>query len=732
MLDSATRSCAGDGGYGSWPELDQCLDAAVTDLRSAAVEAVTPDPPFDLLEWTKENRVFDDGSAYPGAYDPDTAPYLNEIFQLASPQSGKKEITVIKCAQSGGTVVLESFFAAVPALIPGPGMLVHPTVKAFKDWCEEKWWPMVHATACLDPFRGGEVLGRTDKASGGSTADRLKFRKGGWIAGAGANSAATLRQKSIRYMGLDDLDGFDDDADGEGDPENLAHQRTKTYRRRGLAITLRVSTPLLEGSSRIMKHYQRSDRRRFYHACLDPDCGALTDFDWEDIRREDTRPWRSYVVCPECGTPHSHADKREMQQRGVWIPTVAIPDQVDPDGKKPVEGQGLEPGKTVLPEHVEFWRSRPLGRYEDHAGVWITGVMNFAETWDSIADAEEQAGEDPDALKVFNNTTLGRTYKIDSKTPEWEALSAARCEDFHRGSGAHGPRVFTLSCDVQGFGIYWLIKGWNAREEAWYLDWGLAPGETDTAGEGAWKELTRIADRGAPLPGGARFPFDKILVDAKYNAEAVKDWVKRRPAALAINGAPGWNKPIIFRTHQEELTKSGKKKKFGLRVWHIGTWPAKNIVVTRLARTVSRRALTEEGPPEGYCWFPIEADEAFFRQLTSEYLLEKPNKQTQRIERKWVVRTGQENHLFDCDVYSIAGLHFIGARAKGRGTWTAEMWADRDAAIFAEIKAAGGQADLFDAAFVRPDAGAPSGPVEKQTPELPPALAAMARKNKGS
>ena len=678
-----------------WPELDAALAEHEAELAALARKALEPDPPFDMLDWTVENRVFDDASSEPGEFDPTVAPYLNEPMRLLSPGQGTEEGSIIKPAQSGGSVILESFLASIPVHIPGPAMAVHPTVKAFKDWAEEKWWPMVYATKCLDPARGGQVRDQNDKTAGGSKADRIRFANGAWIAGAGANSAATLRQKSIRYMILDDLDGFDEDADGEGDPERLAHQRTKTYRRKGLAITIRVSTPLLEGGSRIMKHYEKSDRRRFYHRCKSSECRALFDFDWEDIEKRKQAPFGTNVACPSCGTVHTHGDKRQMQIDGAWIPTAPV---APPEDQIAGEYSPWVPAKLIEPQHEQLWAGRDMGPLTPRKGWWITGVMNFAETWDSIAQAELDCGDDPKAQMVFANTILGRPFRLKTKMPEWEALSARRNIDFHRGAGVAGPSVFILSADVQSYGIYYLIKGYDRRERGYYLDWGLISGETSESGKGAWEGFTKIFEAGAPLPGAARIEFDSALVDAKYNTPAVKDWCRRRPNVFAINGQPGWRHDVIVSAERKELTQAGRRRRYSDPIWHIGTYSVKQILAARYARTASGKGFDETGAPAGYCWFPDGADEPFFRQLTSEYVAEETVKSTGHKLRTWKLRSGEENHLFDCDVYNLAGLHKLGARIGGRGHWDDEEWNAREARITAAVAAVGGaQGDLFDA-----------------------------------
>jgi phage terminase large subunit GpA-like protein len=79
----------------------------------------------------------------------------------------------------------------------------------------------------------------------------------------GANSAVGLRSMPVRYLFLDEVDAYDFDVDGEGDPVSLASQRTITFANRKIFL---VSTPTIQGLSRIELEYEQSDRRRWWGA----------------------------------------------------------------------------------------------------------------------------------------------------------------------------------------------------------------------------------------------------------------------------------------------------------------------------------------------------------------------------------------------------------------------------------------------------------------------------------
>ena len=599
----------------------------------------------------------------------------------------------MKASQSGGSAAAENWIGFIMHKAPGPAMYIGPTVKAAKDWRVEKLDPTIAATDVLNPLKGGVVSPQKSRSGDGSTADRVRF-KGGFLLLAGANSAATLRQHSIRYMVRDDRGGWPADAEGEGDPKSLSDQRLKTYRSFGLSKVFDISTPVDKGSD-IDREYEATDKRRYYVACLG--CGAISDLVWEDIAKNPDPPYHCRWRCPLCRREHVETDKPEMKrpERGAcWIPTA-------PDAN------GVVPPKTIRPEEIARWRYRDCGRYTP--GYHLTGEIAAFERWENIAKAEAEAGDDPERIKPFVNTVLGRPYEAKGEGPPWESLSARREADWRRGEAPAGALYFTLAADVQGDGIYWERLGWGPRKECWVVDYGYLSGATDAPLEGAWPKLDAVVDRGFRLASGARVADDLIGVDSGYNAEAVYEWVRRRHNALALKGEDGWSKPAIFDARSAEVRKSGfsagKVRRFGLKVWLIGTWGLKGALMVYLARTPRE---DKSGFPTGYHHFPADAEEEYFRQLVAEYVRVESGKGGP--ERVWARRG--PNHWLDCHVYNLALTHHAGLWA-----WDEARWETRAAEIAALAQTSA--PDLFDgdAAAMRPALP----PVDEESEEAPPA-----------
>jgi len=123
---------------------------------------------------------------------------------------------------------------------PGPCLFIFPTVELAERHSKKKFAPSLRDTPAMK-----DVFGDPSRKSSGNTL-LLKEFPGGSISFSGANSGASFRSVSIRYLMADDLDEFPDDVDGQGDPLVLAMKRTdslfKQWRLEGMKkVVLKVA-----------------------------------------------------------------------------------------------------------------------------------------------------------------------------------------------------------------------------------------------------------------------------------------------------------------------------------------------------------------------------------------------------------------------------------------------------------------------------------------------------------
>jgi len=181
-------------------------------------------------------------------------PYLKEIMDCLSNSTLVDELSVMKATQLGFTEVGNNWFGYVADMAPGP-MMVFPTGDLAGDHSKSKLSPMIDETPRLKERLGSDYV------------DNIYQKRfpGGILYLYGANSPAAFRSRTIRYLFLDDCDGYPGNVGREGDPTKLAEKRTDTYSVRKKIY--RVSTPTVKGRSRIESAFNELDQRYYHVPC---------------------------------------------------------------------------------------------------------------------------------------------------------------------------------------------------------------------------------------------------------------------------------------------------------------------------------------------------------------------------------------------------------------------------------------------------------------------------------
>lgn len=654
--------------YAAYGGAAAALKTNAARLRQAWAKGFKPPPRMSVAEWAERYRRFPEESPYPGAWRHKTAPYLQEIMEKLSAHDPCEEISILKNGQSGGSASAENWVGAISDISPGPAMYVQATILAAIDWAAEKLWPMIESTPRLNPARDGTIRAQSERTGEGSTKRRIRFRRGGYLLLAGANSAATLRQHTIRFVIEDDLDQFPDDLDGQGSPEVMIDNRLKVYRRQGLSKRLKISTPTIKGASKIGSAYEASDRRRYYLKC--PVCGSRFDPIWSNIIWPDGNPEGAYLAAPCCGGVIEHWQKSGMCLPDGWLATVEI------EGKRPSQ---------VLTEH-EFQAARAQDTGIKRIGYHITGIVSAFQTFADLAKSFLAAQGDQNKLKTWTNLDLGELFELKGSTPDYEKLKELREQDWSRGQMPVGPAVITIGADVQGDGIYYERLGWGANDETWSLDQGFVPGVTDVAGEGAWADFDKICRRPSVFPGGRSVPVDQVCVDAGYHTQAADAFCRAHPNRLPVFGRDGWTRPILGRRENLRYETLGRRagqttRRTQDKAFLVGTYGAKTAFYGFLRNTL--KAAEEERNSgiavhaRGRCHFSRDAPDDWFEQVTSETITVKVVNGYPK--RTWEPLPGRPNHYLDCRVYNLAAAEKLKIATLGDADW-AKLQSERYAA----------------------------------------------------
>lgn len=632
------------------------LRANVRKVRAAIARGFRPPQRLSVPEWAERHRRFPEDDAYPGPWRHETAPELVEIMEALSPHDPCEVAVLMKCAQSGGSASAENWIGYISDVRPGPMLFVQATSKAAISWASEKFWPMVDATPRLG---GKDGTIRPRQADGeGSTSEKIRFAgSNGYVLLAGANSAAGLRQRTVRYAIEDDLDQFPDDLDKQGSPESMVDARLKVWRSRGLSKRLKISTPTIKGSSKIGEAYRGSEQRVYYLKC--PECGDRFHAEWEDIQWPDGHPEQAYISPPCCGVEKvEHWCKLEMKRSDGWL-------SVEIDGEKT---------PRVLSEE-QFQALRARMPQSAVRGFHLEGLFTRFQTWGEMAVEWVAAQGDLNKLKTWCNLTAGIEFELRGGQPDYELLKELREQDWGIGQMPQGVLATTLGVDVQGDGVYLELVGWGPLGETWLLDARFIPGATDVPMEGAWVLLDEYSRRGVTYPGGKVLPIDQECVDAGYHTVAAQAYCARRANRLPVFGRAGWTLPVLGRgealKYERQGGKTGKaSKRAEDKAYIVGTFGVKLSWYGYLRQTLKFRkaeGLDDDSQPYGLVHFSRDTPDEWFEQVTSETVVEKKVNNIKR--REWQPLPGRPNHWLDCRVYNTAAAEKLMLDTLGEADW---------------------------------------------------------------
>ncbi len=442
----------------------------------------------------------------------------------------------MKATQIGGSEVANNFVGYIIDCAPGPILYMLPTVELAERHSRNRIAPMIE---CI-PSIAAKVH-PTKSRTGGNTVLAKNF-VGGALYMAGSNSGAAFRNISIRYLILDDIDGFEPDIGGEGSPVSLAERRTDTYSSR--KKILKISTPTQKGGSLIEKEFQKSDQRYYHVPC--PFCETLQilifsasnevyGLKYAEENGEITDVWYTCMNCREKINEHY---KSRMLQKGRWIPR--------------------QPNRKKRGYHISGLLS-PLG---------------FV-SWHQIAQEYIDAKKDPMALKVWVNTRLGEPFEVAGEQPEWENLRL-RCEPYPPMKPPPGVKFITGGVDVQENRIAVVLRGWGAGEESWLIWHGEIYGEWET-------QLDELMAYNFVSDEGVHIPVVGAAIDSGYKTQQVYSYCRKRGSRIfAIKGERARNKPVLGKPTVQDLNWKGKHIPKGVKLWPVGTDTAKSTLYGRL------------------------------------------------------------------------------------------------------------------------------------------------------
>jgi len=495
-------------------------------IERAWREGLTPDPLLTVSEWADKHRVLSSKAASePGRWRTSRTPYLREIMDCLSPMSPIERVVFMKGAQVGGTELGLNWVGYVIHHAPGPMMAVWPTVEMAKRASKQRIDALIEESPAIQ-----ERIAPARSRDSGNTILAKEFH-GGVLVMTGANSAVGLRSMPVRYLFLDEVDGYPLDVEGEGDAISLAEARTRTFARRKILI---VSTPTIAGASAVEREFEASDQRRYFVPC--PHCDHRQWLRFEQLRWERGQPETAAYICEGCGEPIAEHHKTWMLDNGQW--QACAPEQAG-------RTAGFHLSSLYSPVG---WRS------------WI----EIARAWESAAMSDSRSAS---AIKTFKNTELGETWVEEGEAPDWQRLLERR-EDYRIGTVPAGGLLLTAGADVQKDRIEVSIWAFGRGKAAWLVEHRILMG--DTARTEVWSALAKLMGETWTHSSGCHLSLARLALDTGYATQEAYAFVRsvRDARLMPIKGIAG-GAALIGTPTAVDATASGKKLRRGIKVFPV-------------------------------------------------------------------------------------------------------------------------------------------------------------------
>lgn len=580
-------------------------------------------------EWATEKRVLPQGlSALPGAFRWDVTPYLQEIADTFSAQSEVQECYVMKGAQIGFTVgVQENLIGYVIDCEPGPMDFVTGDKEMAGASMELRIDRMIQSAGIAH-----KIFSQTEKKSNkrsGDTKDRKEF-PGGFLMAIGPNSASKLRTFSIRYLLLDEMDAYPRDTEGEGDPIKLLYRRTDSFE--AIRKIMGGSTPTTAQDSRIKEYFDQGDQRRYFVPCKK--CGEMQHLEWKNLKWETDEEGHLiydsvHYECCKCGAHWKNTDKAWFLPRGKWRPT-----------KKPAR-------PNLRSYHITSMLS-PVGM----------------RSWESAVDEWLDAQGDAQKIRVFVNTFLGEPYIERGDAPQWERIMLRReqWQSEQRGwdkktgqltlsevEKPEGAVLLTIGADVQKDRIECECVAWGKNKESWSVGYHVFFGDPSKVDDPIWDDFQAYIQRehGGLVPA-------LTLINSSYLAPQVYTFCDRfgGRGVLAVQGS---------NHYMQGISKMATVKG---HITYLVTLNVDNLKLEVYGYLQTPPATDKNLPtPPGYCHFPANYDDHYFKMLTAE-------ERSARKDRKGYThyewhKIRERNEALDCRVYAMGALYTLASTVSG-------------------------------------------------------------------
>ncbi|MCP4582376.1 MAG: hypothetical protein GY839_12245, partial [candidate division Zixibacteria bacterium] len=212
--------------------------------------------------------------------------------------------------------------------------------------------------------------------------------------------------------------------------------------------------------------------------------------------------------------------------------------------------------------------------------------------------------------------------------------------------------MVTAAFDIHKSWIAVEIKLWTAGGRSYSLDWRRLEGETDNLQSESWNAVRNIIENeNWKADDGKIYNVVISLIDASYRTDDVYNFVSEyTDNVFAIMG-----RETPAKTAKMPQFSDYQNKKYGITAYNVNS----TIYKDRLAANLRRDWNTGELQPIGYCNFPSEYGDDFFRQYEAEEKKEKKYTSKSKTRFVWSQKPNSENHAWDCGYYNLVAVDMV-------------------------------------------------------------------------
>lgn len=651
------------------------LITELVESQKILISDISPDV------WVEQNRILTkDETSIPGPFSFENAPFTREILKTASVDHPAKKIAIMKGAQIG---MSKSFIENAIGfwISEQPGNILFLTGHSdLSVEAVDNLDTMIDNSAIRHLIRSSTKRAKSQKT--GDTNTHKEF-PGGKLWSGSAGNHKLLRQRSARYIIVDDFEAAKGATKEAGNTQSMIEQRAAAYFSK-MKIYF-ISSPELRQGSNILSAYLQGDQRKFHVSC--PCCKEKIVLEWEAELPDGKKAGMTWkigddgkllegsvgYICQKCGEFFDDRNKHEMLNNGEWIPTS---EPAEPD---------------FYSYHISSMYSM-AGSYN-----WEYYVRQYLYANPPGAEPNE------DKLKSFTNLVLGETYEGKTKEPKSTKIQAntrpyapneiPEIQSEQDGNG----KIILITCaaDLNGkmddARLDYEIVGWSETGASYSVEHGsigtFVPREGQKANKvdrkhwnyehgrewNVWTKFDEVLSRMYTTDTGRKMRIFVTALDCGYFTQCAYEFLDR--SENQVVGAKG--KPKERWMHDGKDTRKFNLSQERSDLYILETNKYKDLLADYMDLNW---ADDEAEQPANFMNFPTPTDglytyASFFAHFEGESRQVKVTP-TGQIQYKWEkVNSAAQNHFWDCRIYNLFCKdyfsHLISKELKSKPlTWT--------------------------------------------------------------